>query len=120
MTTCALPPFCACCQGKRFVYLPEWRYVHPRATDVPADPSAGFATEMASGRIRMLAATTREAPGIWSGPTQQNLPVSLRICASCGAAQPYVDPAGLAALVDGAGPQAVYVDHDAPGAAPYR
>ena len=118
--SCALPPICTCCQGKRFVYLPEWRYVHPREDSLPADPTAPFSTGMAAGRVRMLAATTREATSVWSGPGQQNLPVSLRLCASCGAAQPYVDPAGLRALVEGAGNQAIYVDHDAAPPVPYR
>jgi hypothetical protein len=117
---CALPPICPCCQGRRFAYLAEWRYVRPRERLEQDDPTAPFSSGVAAGDNRMLATTRREAESAWSSPTQENLPVSLRLCASCGAAQPYVDVTGIRVLVDGAEGQAVYVDHSENPGPPYR
>lgn len=117
---CALPPVCPCCSGKRFVYVPKWRHGFPR-TSIPEDPSEAFTSEMAAGEWRFVVATTRpESVSFLGQGSQVNLPISLRLCATCGAVQPYVDPAGIRALVEGAGDQAVYVDHDAEPGQPYR
>lgn len=119
--SCALPPLCSHCQGKKFVYLPEWRHCFARTSSLPADPNEPFTTDQVAGTVRMVAATKRAATSVWAVPTQENLPISLRICATCGATQPYVGAQWLRRLLEGASSdEATYVDHEAQAPAPYR
>ncbi|AKU93968.1 hypothetical protein AKJ09_00632 [Labilithrix luteola] len=116
---CALPTTCSACQSRRFVYVPSWRTSYGGRRPESHSETEPFWSNQAAADNRMLMAMPVPPESVWQPPRQYNVPLSLRICANCGAAQPFVDPTTLQALVDASGGQAVYVDHDTP-TGPYR
>lgn len=119
---CALPHSCSACQSRRFVYVPSWRtsYGGRRPPEATSDTEP-FWSNQAAADNRMLMAMPVPPESVWQPPRQYNVPLSLRICANCGAAQAFVDPATLQTMVEASNGQAVYIDHDRDTpAGPYR
>lgn len=87
---------CPSCHGQRFYVLPNW-HLGP------------------GNRGGLTKASICVDPGT-SGMIVQyaQIPLTLRVCAHCGAAQTFADPAAVQALVQGPRPSAYYLDASQP------
>ena len=86
---------CPCCQGRRYFVVPRWHTDNLRGAGV-IEP--------------MTIAALRAAGGFLSGEERVSIPLLLRVCAQCGAAQPFADPAAVHVLTQLQPPAAFYVD----------
>jgi hypothetical protein len=85
---------CPCCHGRRFYLVPQWE--SPTYSQVP--------------RPITVAARVRAADWVISEGDVLRVPLLLRVCVSCGAAQPFANPAAVHALTTTQPPAAFYID----------
>ncbi|MBK7395715.1 MAG: hypothetical protein IPJ34_05265 [Myxococcales bacterium] len=89
---------CPCCQGRRYFVIPNWQTDNVRSADA-VEP--------------MTIAALRVGSGMFATRERVSVPLLLRVCADCGAAQAFADPASLRALTQMQPLAAVFVDGSA-------
>lgn len=109
---CQLATTCRSCQGRVFVHVEPWRHLLPRIVP-PGDAQQAF-TSGEPVQLPMVAVAHHD-DGTWSGPSQVNLPLSLRFCQTCGLGETYVDTEALREFVAAARKGVTVVDHTPKG-----
>jgi hypothetical protein len=88
---------CPCCSGRRYYVIRDWQSAHGGFNPAPITIGA-----------------PKRAEGFLRGQNDfVHVPMMLRVCVDCGAAQPFVSPSAVAALAALSPPAAEYVDGDA-------